>query len=600
MKQLLGLIISTLMVSISFQSCIYDEWEDRGGSSNSGDGKCYMSLRFDVRKSHSYGVATRTFQPTEPDEDFERNVADFRIFLVKKDDPKAAVVELKDIPMRDAVTTLPFEINSEYAHGYLLYVVVNSAGTLNLDLSSGEAFRGTYNQVSKEACANVWQRDHFLMVNANNEASDFADYTSGRNVSGEDFNFDHTDPTPYGGVPIEIDDNAEYTYDNPYYVKVTLERVAAKIVVDCTGEDFDFSSKNYYNKFSDVHVDGVALVNGANCFNLVQKWKIACYQGEDFFCYGWYTNIISKNLLPDGAPYGYPYLWPITPTGDVATVPSQIYYNGVAKFTDFDNKKLQDGAEQLFMSLDANKKATMYCLENASPLYIDFMGDFTKGENKVEAPSKWQYAMEAGMRNRVTGVLFRVRAKVKEDSHNTGDLIPDPDKGEWDLAKTSSSSDDEYRTFYCYDNTVSAYLNELLNLYPALANKGISSSSTVKELRDAGVRVYEDGYMYYMHWITDQNYQYFWNYIGKSEFGEDYPFKYFAVLRNTIYEVNVTGVSELGMDLPGREFYKEYITSSPILIEGTNYMLYPVYKESHSMSSYMNDDVIQNLKNKAI
>ncbi len=597
MKQLLGLIISTLMVSISFQSCIYDEWEDRGGSSNSGDGKCYMSLRFDVRKSHSYGVATRTFQPTEPDEDFERNVADFRIFLVKKDDPKAAVVELKDIPMRDAVTTLPFEINSEYAHGYLLYVVVNSAGTLNLDLSSGEAFRGTYNQVSKEACANVWQRDHFLMVNANNEASDFADYTSGPNSDGDTLKFEHTDPTPNGGVPIEIDDNAEYTYDNPYYVKVTLERVAAKVVVDCSGENFDFSSQTYANKFSDVHVDGVALVNGANCFNLVQQWKIACYQGKKFFCYTWNKKIISQNLLPDGAPYGYPYLWPITPAGDVTTVPSQIYYNRVANFTDFDNKKLQDGASEIFVSLDANKKATMYCLENASPLYLDFMNDFNTA---VESYSYGENMLQTGMRNRATGVLFRVRAKVKGDDHNTDGLTPDPDPGEWDT-RAATATDDDYRTFYCYAGTVTAYLNELLTTYPSLAtSKGLSSTSTVQELRAAGVRVYEDGYMYYMHWITDQNYQYFWNYASPSQFDEAWPFKYLAVLRNTRYEVNVTGVSELGMDLPGRDFaYNQYNKKTTVL-EGTNYMLYPVYTGTESMEGHMSDAILQKLNNKAI
>ncbi len=599
MKNLFGWILSAMVVCLFSQSCTDSDLENGDTSPNSGDGKCYMSLRFDVKQSHSSNPSTRTFQPTVLDEDFERNVSDFRIFLVKKDDPDAAVVELKDIPMLDATTTKPFVINKAYTHGYQLYVVANSAGTINLDLSSGKAFRGTYNQVTKEASAKVWKSNHFLMVNVNNEASDFAKYTSGPTKDGGTLKFEHTDPTPNGGVPIEIDDNTEYTYDNPYVVKVNLERLAAKVVVDCSGENFDFSSTTYANKFSDVHVDGVALVNGANCFNLVQQWKIACYQGKKFFCYTWNKKIISQNLLPDGAPYGYPYLWPITPAGDVTTVPSQIYYDRVASFTDFDNKKLQDGASALFVSLDASKKATMYCLENASPLYLDFMND--RAGKSVESYSYGENMLHTGMRNRATGVLFRVRAKVKGDDHNTDGLTPDPDQGKWDT-RAATATDDDYRTFYCYAGTVTAYLNELLTTYPSLAtSKGLSSTSTVQELRAAGVRVYEDGYMYYMHWITDQNYQYFWNYASDGQFDEAWPFKYLAVLRNTRYEVNVTSVSELGMDLPGRDFsYNQYSKKTTVL-EGTNYMLYPVYTIGEkSMEGHMSDAILQKLNNKAI
>ncbi len=190
MKNLFGWILSALVVSLFSQSCTDSNVESAGAFPHSGDGKCYMSLRFDVKQSHGSAPATRTFQPTEPDEDFERTVSDFRIFLVKKDDPDAAVVELKDIPMLNATTTKPFLINSAYTHGYLLYVVVNSNGTLNLDLSSGKAFRGTYNQVTKAACAKVWQRDHFLMVNVNNEASDFSSYTSGPDNPKGEINFE--------------------------------------------------------------------------------------------------------------------------------------------------------------------------------------------------------------------------------------------------------------------------------------------------------------------------------------------------------------------------------------------------------------------------
>ncbi len=593
MKKLFGLILSAMLGCMFFQSCIDDKLEDNGGSSTLNDGKCYMSLRFDVKRSHGDGMSTRTFKPTKPDEDFERTISDFRVFLVKQDDETAPVVELKNIPMLNTVTTKSFEIKPEYKHGYQLYVVANSAGSgLTLDLSSAKAFRGTYSLVNKNACENVWRPDHFLMVNTNNEASDFANYTHVYAKFGDDYDLEHTDPTPYGGVPIEIDDTTNYTYDKPYHVDVKLERVAAKIVVDCSNAEFDFS--DWGNKFHDVYVEDVTLINAANSFNLVQQWQIASYQGGEYFGFEW-AERKENGEVPDDAPFGYPFLWAITPGGDVNSTPSKIYYNQIANFTDFDNKTLKADAAQHFVKLDANKKATIYCLENASPLYLDFVSEFTKGKDEITTSSDWEKLLQTGMRNRVTGVLFRVRAKIKDDSHNTEGLTPDPNKGTWTKAKTRASADnDEYRTFYCYGNTVSPYMSELLKENPELTTeKGISATSSVKQMRDAGIMVYEDGYMYYIHWIQDQNYQYFWNYMGKSEWNEAWPFNYLAVLRNTRYEVNVAGIEELGMDLPGREidwWYEE-------LIEGNDYLLFPI---SNPFSVEKMKKTVQNLKNKAI
>ncbi len=590
MKKLFGLILSATVVCMLFQSCNDDKFVDNG-SSEINDGKCYMTLRFNVKRLHSDKDATRTFEPTYGDEDFERTITDFRIFLVKQNDDDAPVVELKDIEMLNSYTTKPFEIKSAYKHGYQLYVVANLGGSFNLDLSSAKAFRGTYSLVTKGACENLWQQNHFLMVNVNNEASDFANYTHVYQKWEDGYDLEHTDATPNGGVPVEIDDNTSYTYDNPYCVKVNLERVAAKIVVDCSAEDYDFTS--YYTcQFHDVHVEGVALINGANCFNLVQQWQIACYQGGEYFAYEWLKEQNYGDItVPDGAPFGYPFLWAVTPGGDISTTPSQIYYNQISDFTDFDNKALKDGALEKFQSLDANKKATIYCLENSSPLYLDFFNDFTKGVTPVEKYDEGQDFLKTGMRNRATGVLFRVRAKIKVDSHTTDGLTPDPDKGTWTKSKTRASSGDEYRTFYCYKETLTPYLSQLLNDYPELSNKGISSTSTVKQMRDAGMKVYEDGYMYYIHWITDQNYQYFWNYMDSND--EAWPFNYLSVLRNTRYEVNVTSVYDIGMDLPGRQ-----VNRYGIVVEGNDYLLFPVKNPVNDED--MKEEWLQKLKNKAI
>ena len=581
--------LKSLLLAVAVSGCL-NSCSDNGiiqspDTPTDPDGKCYMSLRFDIKHSHSGNGATRTYEPTYADEDFERSVSDFRIFLVKKDDLSAPVVELKDIPMLDAVTTKPFEIKSTYKHGYLLYVVANSNGTVNLDLSSAEAFRGTYNLLTKEACANVWQPNHFLMVNANNEASDFSDYLRYWTRSSGWITLEHTDPTPYGGVPVEIDDNTDYTFDDPYRVSVNLERLAAKVVVDCNEENYDFSGYSFKGIFKDVHVDGVALINTSNGTNLVQQWKVACYQGPEMVGNVWVDK--HQDELSADAPIFYPYLWPITPGGDISTVPSQIYYSQIANFTDFDKEALRDGADSYFQALDANKSATLYCLENASPLYVNFMSSYDKTTIISTSNSD---PLETCMRNRATAVLFRVRAKLQDDSNNTGDLIVDPDKGTWTKRKTLSADDDGYKTFYCYQTTVTSRLNLLLEKFPDLTTQGITTASTVKELRNAGVKVYEDGYMYYLHWIMDQNYQYFWSYTYEE--GEAFPFNYYAVMRNTRYVVKVSKISDLGMDLPGRETYRGNI------LEGVNFMLYPIVRGS--FDSWFDDDDINNLKNKAI
>lgn len=231
------------------------------------------------------------------------------------------------------------------------------------------------------------------------------------------------------------------------------------------------------------------------------------------------------------------------------------------------------------------------------------MDNFQPGVNKIEDDPYigvdgnsiygfWEQTLEDGMRNRITGVLFRVRAKIKDDSHTTGDLIQDPDDGLW--AKTMTrASDDDYRTFYGYEDAVYPRLKELINEKPELASK-ISATSSVKELRDAGVKVYEDGYMYYVHWIVDQNYEYMWNWPDEADEGD--AFNYKAVLRNTRYVVKVKSVNEIGMDLPGRDIYYSYPDRRHTL-QGTDYLLAPTNSTRYRFNI---NDYLSHLKNKAI
>ena len=92
----------------------------------------------------------------------------------------------------------------------------------------------------------------------------------------------------------------------------------------------------------------------------------------------------------------------------------------------------------------------MYCLENDSPNYLELWSAFDASRDDIGDDNRWQYAFGTKMRSRCTGVLFRVRAKVKADSHHTGEVIVDPEEGEWTTKSQLAASDENYPTFYPY------------------------------------------------------------------------------------------------------------------------------------------------------
>lgn len=524
-------------------SCIYDEITE-DAPPHSGDGKAYIRIKVGFKDGNA--MKTRTYEPSYEDEDSERKVSGFRVFLVKKDDPSAEVVELKDLPMLDETTTKPFEIDPAYTHGYLAYIVAN-AGSIEPKTTSGNDFRGEY-ALTESGCAKVWEPNHFLMVNVRNQIPE---------KDGE---------APYGGVPLEIDEPGKYGIDNPFTLTITLERLAAKVVVNCDAGDYDFGGlyKDFPGFFKDVKIESVALINCVNRLYLIQRWRKTILYEEQW------EDASKSESTPEGAPYGYPYLWCITPSSDVSYPTTSGYYNRFSDFTDFSSYSLKPEASGRFIPIDQKTNSvTMYCLENNSPNYLELWSAFDASKDDIGDDNQWQYAFGTKMRSRCTGVLFRVRAKVKADSHHTGEVIVDPEEGKWTTKSQLSASDEDYPTFYCYRKYVTSSLEALFRDNPSLTGKGLTASSSVKELRSAGVKVYENGYMYYVHWITDMNYKYLYTY--KTEPDEADEFNDIAVLRNTRYEISVGSVSEIGMDLPGRE-----VDNAGTVIEGNKYQLYPI------------------------
>ena len=136
------------------------------------------------------------------------------------------------------------------------------------------------------------------------------------------------------------------------------------------------------------------------------------------------------------------------------------------------------------------------------PIYIP--------ENRPTIFSFDANAITAG-RGEATGVIYKVQAK--SGGNNLG-------------------------TFYKYKTILSESLTEIQN-FPEFKDKTLSSLSN-SELRAAGVRVYEDGIIYYSHFICDSNEAH--QYDGNN---------YYAVFRNTVYKLKINSISKLGYDVPG-------------------------------------------------
>jgi len=93
-------------------------------------------------------------------------------------------------------------------------------------------------------------------------------------------------------------------------------------------------------------------------------------------------------------------------------------------------------------------------------------------------------------------------------------------------------------TFYAYNGIAYNTIGELQAL-PAFEGKILPSSDNPK-LRALGIKVYENGVMYYTYFIRDPNIAH--QYEGKN---------YYGVFRNSTYKLKINSISSLGDDVPG-------------------------------------------------
>lgn len=266
---------------------------------------------------------------------------------------------------------------------------------------------------------------------------------------------------------------------------INLDRLAVKVLA--LSDDFiDFtpyhtvvpgSTDTYV--ISGIKIDGAALLNCVNSFSLFPS----------------HTSTTPVQIVSPSSSVSYPLA-----SGYYDAVPTDL------SFTAFDT--------------DIDAIPALYCLENNSPLYADLVSDPGQAVDGTK------------MKGRVTAVIFRAQVSLangfNSDAVITDPIVVDPTPGEW---QTKSVFTDEPRTFYRYKNSYFADFDLLKAAYPDL---GTNNDPTV--LRGKGVKVYEDGHMYYTYWIKDTN-------------------DILSVARNTCYSLTVNTIASFGDDVPGGNGY---------------------------------------------
>ncbi len=238
----------------------------------------------------------------------------------------------------------------------------------------------------------------------------------------------------------------------------------------------------------------------------------------------------------------------VTPATDtktsinVADVVAGITYEGYAASNLNNNSYVMQNWDKNFATLNVKwgEAANKYYLPKSS------FGTLYKGENLDQFSKNNTYAFENTTTdvNDATAIYFKVRVSLKEP--------------------VKAASDFQDGTFYRYDGRLYTTIQEifddaatgaivnpfnLLTVDQVLAKiKDASTGKLIEEgdalakfRQDYKIEVYREGVMYYRWAISDNAYKLF----IASETTHTY-----SVLRNSIYNLTVTKISEIGKDVP--------------------------------------------------
>ena len=536
-----------------------------------GDG-AYMQLQIIGPTS---GAATRT-TPTEDGEeagsDDENRISSLTILLCNSTDHSVVQrfyltsEDLSEITVSDndqnndypgyQTPQLELDENVTVANSgtlYEIYVIANDKGAEDQSYYPGqgtvnirEAFIGNGGTYATPVSEDLMKSGYaaagkFLMFNECNGSSD----THG-NVSGSG-----TTPADKCGTFITI--TPENVYDNPATCSlIRLDRMAVKITSNANSSsnaDTGISDLEEFTYYADgsaapqtkvgitkVELIGYKLLNGAEKVYFQQHWTATSAEQAQNVTVGPWRNTL------------------ITPAMTAATEESDAaddYYNTLSDFRtltlDADNdytavvdKFDLEGSPAYYDP--ENPKGPVYCMEN-NPTY-----DASK--TNPDVTNNYPAYYTPALIGNTTGLVYQWKATL-------ADGVSDEYAGE--------------NCFYSYGNKYYGKLEDLQKDYPgafdpaggdtdeeslanAVAELEAAMTKTGAEKQDAisdwrvkyNVKVYTEGLMYYIYFIKDQNYAQ----IQSTAAADKYE-KYYSVMRNTVYKLNVEKLGAIGTDIPG-------------------------------------------------
>lgn len=233
---------------------------------------------------------------------------------------------------------------------------------------------------------------------------------------------------------------------------------------------------------------------------------------------------------------------------NVADVVAGISYEGFAVSNLNNNSYVMQNWDQKFETLNVKWGEPKYSLPKSD------YGTLYKAEglanfSSKEKPVSWKYAFENTTTNvdEATAVYFKVKVALTETANNASDF--------------------KDNTFYRYDGRLYTSIQAIFNdaatgaiSNPFTETNSITATDVVNKIKDATtgkltedeaklakfrkdykIEVYRQGVMYYRWAISDNAYK---------PFVASEPTHTYSVLRNSIYRLKVTKVSEIGKDVP--------------------------------------------------
>lgn len=400
----------------------------------------------------------------------------------------------------NGVVTSPIAIPENVSAGtYEVYVIANDPTTSLFGTSDNVTTKTIDGITMANMKSQYAANDKFLMFNESNGMDDIA------------------------GASITISENNSYENPAKCAVPIELDRLAVKIRSKAA-ETIDINGINgtdgEFNAVKSVTLQGFKLLNGATKVNLQQEWtKKETEQGTN---YPWINTLVT----------------PILSAGNAAGTETEGYYNHLSDFrTITQTNGIYSVVKDTYATVDAygnTAMADIYCMEN-NPTW--------DGSKIVDA-----------LKGNTTGLVYQWKVTIKDKSGQTGVSESDELAGE--------------NCFYSYNNEYYATLDALLADYPGILEKETTGTTNnekktaiKKELTTAynkggtvnqdgissfrtkyNIKVYTDGIMYYTYYIKDQNYK-------QGEAGKEET--YYSVMRNTVYDLTVTKLQQIGTDIPG-------------------------------------------------